>query len=178
MINENHICNDNLIKNQRSDAVKNEECCEDTPENLKQWILIDSATTASMGTNKEIFHSIQAAENPTGTIGNGGELDLDLTAEVNIVGGMPFNEGRMENLFGMNDLVECGFRVMMDSDQENCIFVEKDGVMRKFIASNGGLHFHNLWNEDLCFEKSKHDFLLKNNVFMQSQKENSELCTK
>ena len=178
MINENHNCNNNLIKNQRSATVKNEEHHEETSENLKQWISIDSATTTSVGTNKEIFHSIQEAKNPTGIIGNGGELDLDSAAEINNVGGMPFNEDGMANLFSVNDLVERGFRVMMDSDQENCIFVEKDGVIRKFITSNGGLYFHDLWNQDLCFEKSQHDFSLKNNVFMQSQKENSKWQTK
>ena len=66
----------------------------------------------------------------------------------------------------------------MDSDQENCIFVEKDGVIQKFITSNGGSYFHDSWNKDLCFEKSKHNFSLECNIFVQLQKENSEWCTK
>ena len=130
------------------------EKLEETMENLKHWILIDSATTTSMGVNPEICTDIQAAENPTGIVSNGGELDLDFTANVNGVGRLPFNEDGITNLFGMNDLVERGFRVsMMDSDVENAIFVEKDNIVRKFITSNGGLYFHDLWNDDLCFKK-------------------------
>ena len=112
---------------------------EETSENLKRWILIDSATTTSMGVNSEICTDIQVAENPTGIVSNGGELDLDFTANVNGVGRLPFNEDGIANLFGMNDLVERGFRVSMDSDVKNAIFVEKDNIVRKFITSNGRL---------------------------------------
>ena len=127
-----------------------------------------------MGTNKELFHSIEPADDPTGTISDGGELDLNCTAEINNAGRMPFSEDGMANLFGMNDLVSRGFRVHMDTDQENCVFVEKNNAVRKFIMSNGSSHFHDSWNDDLCFEKTNDIFPIKNNVFMQSQKENSE----
>ena len=50
--------------------------------------------------------------------------------------------------------------------------------MRQFLTSNGSSHFHDLWNDDLCFEKSNDNFQTKNNIFMQSQKENSEWHTK
>ena len=54
----------------------------------------------------------------------------------------------------------------------------KNDTVQKFMASNGSLHFHNLWNEDLCFEKSNDNFQIKNDIFMKSQKENSEQHTK
>ena len=37
---------------------------EETPENSKWWIPIVSATTTRVGTNKELFHGIEVAENP------------------------------------------------------------------------------------------------------------------
>ena len=55
---------------------------------------------------------------------------------------------------------------------------KKNNVVRKFITSNGGLCFHDLWNDDLCFEKTNNDFSIKNDIFMQSQKENSKWHTK
>ena len=73
-----------------------------------------------------MFHSIETAENPTRTVSNGSELDLDLTAEINNVGCMLFNEDGIVNSFGMNDLIKHGFQVCMDSAEENCIFVKKD----------------------------------------------------
>ena len=66
----------------------------------------------------------------------------------------------------------------MDTKYENCIFVEKDNIVRKFITSTGGLYFHDLWNDELCFPLSEFNFENKNNMFMQSQKENSEWYTK
>ena len=131
-----------------------------------------------MGTNKELFHSIEVADDPTGTVSDGGELDLNCTVETNDVGRMPFSEDGMANPFGMNDSVSRGFCVCMDTDQENCIFVEKNDVIRKFITSNGGSCFHDSWNNDLCFEKTSDDFSIKNDVFMQSQKENGKWHTK
>ena len=106
MINENHGCNNNFIKNERNDFMKDTEHSEETPENSKQWILIDSATTTSVGTNKELFHSIEVAVNPMGTVSNDGKLDLDLTAEMNNIGCLPFNEDGIANLFGMNDSIQ------------------------------------------------------------------------
>ena len=153
---------------EQNEFSKNEcpqEHFEETKENSKRWISIDSATATSMGTNKEMFHSIEIAKDPAGTISNGGELDLDCTAEMNNVGRMPFSEDGIANSFGMNDSCERGFRVHMDTDFENCIFVEKDGIMRKFMPSNGGLHFHDLWNNDLCFERSESEFQNENDIF-------------
>ena len=91
---------------------------------------------------------------------------------------MPFNKDGTANSFGMNDLAERGFQVCMDSAEENCIFVEKDGVVCKFTTSDGGSHFHDLWNKDSCFEKSSDKFSIKNDIFMQLQKENSKWHTK
>ena len=65
---------------------------EETLENLKSWLSIDSATTASVGMNEDIFHSIEKAKDPSGTIGDAGKLDLHCTAEMNGVGRMSFNE--------------------------------------------------------------------------------------
>ena len=62
----------------------------------------------------------------------------------------------------------------MDSAEEKCTFVEKDGVVRKFTMSNGSLCFHDSWNNDSCFEKSNDNFSIENDIFMQSQKENSK----
>ena len=123
-----------------------------------------------MGTNKESFHGMETAENPTGTVSNGSELDSDLTAEMNDVGCVPFHEDGIVNSFGMNDLMERGFQVHMDSAEENCIFVEKDDIVGKFITSDSGLCFHDLWNNNSCFKKSNDNFSIKNNVFMQLQK--------
>ena len=87
---------------------------------------------------------------------------------------MPFNEDSTANLFSVDNLILPGFRVHMDGDIENCVFVEKNDIVRKFIASDGGLCFHDLWNDDLCFEKTNNNFPINNNIFMQSQKENCE----
>ena len=105
--------------------MKDKEHHEKTPENLKWWISIDSAMTTSVGTNKELFHIIKTAENPTGTVSNSSELDSDLNAEMNDVGCMPFNEDGMANSFGMNDLIQCGFQVHMDSAEEIAFFQER-----------------------------------------------------
>ena len=129
---------------------------------------MDSATTTSMGANKESFHSIELADDPTGTIGDVGKLDLNCTTETNNVGRMPFNKDGIANSFGMNNSIERGFCVHMDGAEENCIFAEKDNVVGKFIASDGGSCFHDLWNNDLCFEKSNDDISIENNIFVQS----------
>ena len=90
----------------------------------------------------------------------------------------PFNEDGVANSFGVNDLTKRGFHVCTDSAKENCVFAEKDNVVRKFIASNGGSHFNDSWNDDLCFKKSNNGISIKNDIFMQSQKEKSKWCTK
>ena len=41
-------------------------------------------------------------------ISDGGELDLDCTAEIDIVGRMSFNENRTVNSFCVNDSVQRG----------------------------------------------------------------------
>ena len=86
--------------------MKDDEHCQETQENLKQWISIDSATTTSVGTNEELFHGIKMAKNPTGTVSNGSELDSDLTTELNNVGSVPFNKDGIANSFAMNDLIQ------------------------------------------------------------------------
>ena len=109
MINENHSCNDNSIKNENDDFMKDAEHCEKTPENLKWWILINSAMTTSMETNEESFHGIEVAENPMGMVSDKDKLDSNLTAEMNNIGHMPFNEDSIANLFRMNNLMKRGF---------------------------------------------------------------------
>ena len=110
-MNENHSCNDDSIKNENDDFMKDTECCEETLENLKQWILIDGATMTSVGTNEELFHGMEVAENLTGMVSNGSKLDLNLTAEMNNIGRTPFDEDGIMNLFRMNDLIKHGFQV-------------------------------------------------------------------
>ena len=84
---------------------------------------MDSATTTSMGTNEELFHRVELADDPTGTISDGGKLDLNCTTEINDAGRMPFNKDGITNSFGVNNLIERGFRVCMDGTEENCVFV-------------------------------------------------------
>ena len=62
LINENHSCNDDTIKNDDKKHFENKhlrEHCEETPENLKRWSLTDNATTTSMGTDEEIFMALK-----------------------------------------------------------------------------------------------------------------------
>ena len=82
------------------------------------------------------------------------------------------------NSLGMNDSIERSSCVHMDGTEENCIFAEKDDVTQKFIASIDSQCFHDLWKNSLCFKKSNDNFSIKNDIFMQSQKENGEWCTK
>ena len=87
------------------------ECHEETQENLKRWSLADSTTTTNMRMNEEIFHDIEKAEDPSGMISIGGELDSDCTAEMNGAGRMTFNQDGMANSFGMKDFILQGFQV-------------------------------------------------------------------
>ena len=151
MINENHSCKNGIFKNDNEENLKNKHLIKhfkETLENLKRWLLIDSATTTSVGTNEDIFHSIELADDPTGMISNGGELDLNCTAEINNAGRRPFSEDGTANLFGMNTLASRGFCMCMDTDQENCIFAKKtqsensSQVMAVHISMIHGMTIH------------------------------------
>ena len=67
-----------------------------------------------------------------------------------------------------------GFWVHMDGDIKKCIFVEKNDIARKFITSNDGLNFHNLWNNYSHFTKLENNFAVEN----ASEKEVSDLISK
>ena len=83
------------------------------------------AEKLGVGTTYHLATSIEEAKDSSRTIGNGGELDLDQIAEIDGAGRMSLTENSTADLFGVNDLMQRGFCVCMDSNEENDVFVEK-----------------------------------------------------
>ena len=126
--------------------------------------------------NEEMIQDIEEAKDEPGVLSNGGGMDINHTAVLKGVGRMPFATEGIANLVGMDQLVKLGFKVVMNSEIENVIFVEKNDIVRKFRPSENGLYFHDLWDSSMRYVKKPEK--AKNNVFMQSQKENSAWYTK
>ena len=55
--------------------------------------------------------------------------------------GMPFNEDDIANSLTFVDAINAGFRITVDTNKENAIFVTSPhcDMTRKFIMSNSGL---------------------------------------
>ena len=102
-----------------------------TAKKHRKFEKVDFNGHCHMGANKESFHSIELANGPTGTIGNGSKWDLNCITEMNDVGRMAFNEDDIANSFGVNNLIKRGFHAHMDSTEEICVFVKKDNVVKK-----------------------------------------------
>ena len=95
-------------------------------------------------------------------------MDINHTAVLKGVSQMPFTTEGIANLVGMGQLVKLGFKVTMNSDVENVIFVQKIDIVCKLRPSENGLYFHDLWDSSMRYVKKQEK--AKSNVFMQSQK--------
>ena len=87
--------------------------------------------------------------------GNGGDIKFNKTAELLGVGRFPFSTEAKTNLFGMFQMIELGYRIYMDSEIDNKIYVEKDNQVRVFIPSKDGLYFYDIEDPSLFYEKNK-----------------------
>ena len=63
---------------------------------------------------------------------------------------MSCNEKGKTNVLSMFDLVKLGFRVRMDTDAENKIFVKKGSKVRIFELSENRLYHHH-YEDEKCF---------------------------
>ncbi len=49
---------------------------KETPENLKKWLLFDTASTTHLVSNKKLVNNIKNKDNVQNIISNGGELKM------------------------------------------------------------------------------------------------------
>ena len=93
---------------------------DETKENLKQCLSIDSTaiTTTSMGMNEEMFHSKEHAEDEPGTIGNSGIFGVNETRTLDGFSGVSFNEDDIFNSLAFIDVMNAGFGITMDAQEE------------------------------------------------------------
>ena len=137
-----------------------------TNKNLKQWLLFDTASTTHLVSNPKLVNNICTNSHSQGVISNGGQLDIKETATLNGVGDVPFSEEGIANLLSMAKLIDDGFRIFIDTDIEDAIFVyTPNGRVNKFIRSKNGLYYHDTTNR-------------KDISFMNSQLENSQIYTR
>ena len=78
------------------------------------------------------------------------------------------------------NLKDAGFDVHWNTKKVDAMFVQSphDDSVRKLHCSDDGLCFHDLWGDDLVLTKNAHQKLMVEQMFMSSQKENSEWHTK
>ena len=67
-------------------------------------------------------------------ISNGGEIKLEKTAIMKGVGDVPYSGQGITNLLSISKLVDDGFRIYINTDVEDVIYVHTpDGQVKKFI---------------------------------------------
>ena len=138
----------------------------ETPDNLRKWLLLDSASTTHLFTNKQLVSNIRNANVTQGVISNGGQLEVDKISNVKGLGEVPYSDEGIANLVSLGQLVKQGYRIVMDSAIDDAIQVyTPDGKrMLRFAQSKNGLYYHDTENRQV--------------VMMNSQLENSEFYTK
>ena len=108
------------------------------------WILLDSRSAAHLVSNPNSVSNTRENNNQQGIISNGGSLDITQEADLTGVGVVPFAEDGITNSSSMANVVKKGFRVCMDTNDENAIFActpEHDQII-EFKCSDNGSHFH------------------------------------
>ena len=86
----------------------------------------------------------------------------------------------MANISCAAKLKDAGFDIHWTTKKIDATFVESphDDLIEKFHCSNNGLHFHDLWDEKLILTKDEFNKSMVDQMFVSSQKENSEWHTK
>ena len=94
----------------------NDTTLDETPENSKRWIALDSATTTGVTCDKECVKNIQHAVDGKGKFAMVAQwMECEMSCD----------ERALTNLFCLFSSMKLGFRMNMDSDIENAFFVEK-----------------------------------------------------
>ena len=116
---------------------------KETNNNLKKWILFDTASTTHIFSNRKLANNVWNTNNVPGVVSNGGTFDVNQMAHINGIGNVPFSDEGIANLLSMEKLIDAGFRITMDTDKEDAINVyTKDNRIIKFTHSKNGLYFH------------------------------------
>ena len=105
----------------------------ETEENLNKWVVLDSATVSSVACNPKYVKGIRSTDEKEELYSNGGSISVNETAEFLGIGRLPYSSKAKTNLLGMFAMIKLGFRIYMDSNIDNKIYVEKDNKVRVFI---------------------------------------------
>ena len=107
---------------------------DETPENLKRWLLLDTAATSGLGCNEETCQNTQEVNNESGVIGDGGILDVNHVGTLDGIGQQPFNKNSMENVSCAAKLKDADFDIHWNTKKVDATFVESphDDLIRKF----------------------------------------------
>ena len=125
-------------------------------ENLKNWILFDTASTTHLFSNPDLVQEIRDSETGDSIISNGGQLNITQEAEISGLGTVPFSEYGIANIVSMAKLIDDGFRVVMDTSESDSIQVfTKDGHILTFERSKNGLYYHDTCNRQMTFMNSQ-----------------------
>ena len=111
----------------------------------KNWILLDTCSTASVGNNQALVHNIHACppEEQLTLVGQGGEETFTDFATLNLLPiKMHFNADSLATIIAMKDVCALsGCHVTMDSREEKAIKVHFQGQVYKFKECNEGLYY-------------------------------------
>ena len=95
-------------------------------ECIKRWFdefILDSGTAFSMLANRKLAEKMFKSENPIDMHTNLGHEVLSYEAKVPGFGNMHLHDEGLANIFGLDDLIQKGYRVVFDSEIENAFAV-------------------------------------------------------
>ena len=110
----------------------------------KNWILLDSQSTASVFNNKSFLNNIRPATESNGirVYGTGGYQDSHLVGDVKNFGTVWYNEHSLANILSMA-AVRKKFRITMDTASEAALIVHAtNGKLMKFTEYKSGLYYY------------------------------------
>jgi len=111
----------------------------------KKWMnefILDSGTTFSMLANEKLADAIFEANEPIDMHTNAGRKLLDKQATVPGFGDMYLHKDGLANIFGLDDLIQRGYRVCFDSDIENAfkVYGKNKELKGEFQRTREGLY--------------------------------------
>ena len=109
------------------------------------WLLLDSESSVNLIVNRQLLTNIRVAENGASlTVHcNAGTTQTNLIGDMNGFGTVWFYEDGIANVISLG-LVTNKFRVTMDSDIDNAMYIHKpNGNIRRFSKGENNLYYYN-----------------------------------
>ena len=136
---------------------------KETPENLKEIVILDSATTCDFFCNKDLLTNIRESDRTHHVRSNGGSLRTKVIGDHPLADNAPLHEDALTNLVCLSNLMK-KHRVTLDSAVGPHFNVHyEDNQIIQFHQTEHGLFYYDPRKQEV--------------VFLNSQLENSQKHT-